>query len=162
MIGSSDIYGAVLVVAILLLVLSIPSIVLTVNASSKMLRRYRAFRSADPGDMGMDIPKVILDEWASVSTPLGYMTVLMEEMDRLGSVRPSIFQAEIAVALIVVLAVLPGYDTNVLACMSLVLALAVASIFYWHRNFGNYGREYYDVVRELESNGNDAEDMIYG
>jgi len=156
-------FSAVLVIAMLLTVLSVPSIVLTARALDKRLKRYRAFRFASPEDIkGMEIPRVILDEWSSVSSSVTYATMLMDEIDRLNSLRPALFQAELAMALIIVLAIIPGFEMSVLVCMIFILASAAVSILYWHSDLRRYEREYYAVLSELESMGDDAESMIYG
>jgi len=159
LIDSYDIYGAVIVVAILLVVLSIPSMVLTVRESSRLLKRYRLLRCIGPGDAG-SLPKTIKDEWGSVNSPLTYATMLSEEMERLSSLRPAVLQAEIGLVLIVFLAVVPRFENNVLICMLLVLAAVIISIIYSRMNVRNYGREYVMIISELESNG-DNHDVIY-
>lgn len=159
MIESSDIYGAVLVVAILLIVLSIPSMILTVRESSRILRRYRLLRQIGPGDVG-GLPKTIRDEWSSVSSPLTYATMLSEEIERLGSLRPAVLQAEIGLVLIVFLAIVPRFEFDVLLCMLAVIAAVIASLIYRRRNSDRYSCEYVMVISELESNGG-GHDVIY-
>lgn len=159
MIGSSDIYGAVIVVAILLVVLSIPSLLLTVRESSRLLKRYKLLRCIGPEDVG-SLPKTIKDEWGSVNSPLTYATMLSEEMERLGSLRPAVLQAEIGFVLIVFLAVVPRFEENVLVFMLLVLAAIMISIIYSRMNLRRYSREYVVIISELESNGGNH-DIIY-
>ena len=159
MIDPYDIYSAVIVVAILLVVLSIPSLILTVRESSRLLKRYRLLRCIGPDDLG-PLPKPIKDEWGAVNSPLTYATMLSEEMERLGSLRPAILQAEIGIVLILFLAIVPRFEENVLICMILVLAAVVISIIYSRVNIGRYSREYVMIISELESNGGDH-DVIY-
>lgn len=149
------------VVAILLIVLSVPSVLLTVRASSKMLRRYCILRTVGEIDQA-SIPPVMLGEWTAVSSPLNYLTMLTEEMDRLGSLRAAILQAEIASALLIVLAFIPRYEWNVLICVIIILVLVVFSVLYYRRNINEYGQEYIGVMRELETTGDESADMIYG
>ena len=159
MIDTYQIYSAVLVVAILLIVLSIPSITLTVRESSRLLKRYRLLRCVGPEDVGV-LHKTIKDEWTSVNSPLTYATMLSEEMERLNSMRAATLQAEIGLVLIVFLAIVPKFENDVLIFIVLVIAAVILSILYCRLNVREYSREYERAISELESNGDDH-DIIY-
>lgn len=160
LIAYSDVYAAMIVVVILLVVLSIPSILLTVRGSSKLLKRYRLLRCIGIENTS-NIPKMILDEWTVVNSPLTYASMLSEEIERLNALRPAVLQAEIAAVLIIVLAIVPGFETNVLIGMIVVLAAIILSILYSRMNTRDYAKEYVMVMAELESNGDEHHDMIY-
>ena len=159
MIDTYQIYSAVLVVAILLIVLSIPSIILTVRESSHLLKRYRLLKCVGQDDIG-ELHKTIRDEWSSVDTPLTYATMLSEEMERLNSLRPAVLQAEIGLVLIVFLAIVPRFENDVLVFMILVIAAVLLTLIYCRLNGREYAREYVEAMSELESNGDDH-DVIY-
>jgi len=161
LIDSSDIYGAVVVVAILLVVLSVPSLLLSVKASSSLLKRYDILRSVS-ADSKKDIPKSLLEEWNNVNTPLNYVSMLANEIEHIGSLRPAVFQAEIAVALVIVLAFVPGFVTEVLIFMASIVLISVLTILYAGINANRYRHEYVMALSELESNGDESADMIYG
>lgn len=162
LIESSDVFGAVLVVAILLVVLSVPSVLLTVRSSSKQLRRYRILRLAGQDQIdAAGVPKAILFEWASVSSPVSYVSMIADEMERISSLRPAILQSQIALVLMIALAIVPGYEMYVLLFIVVLAMVIVVSIVYWYANLGNYSDEYVKAIQELETNGNDTEDMIY-
>lgn len=161
-IEASDIFGAALVVTILLTVLSVPSILLTVRSSSKQLKRYRLLRSADPEQIAdIEIPKAIMAEWISVLSPVNFVSMIADELERLSSVKPAILQAEIALVLMAALAIIPGYEIIVLVFMIFIMLVIIASILLWYRNLRNYSNEYISAMSVMETKGNDSEDMIY-
>jgi len=161
LIDSSDIYGAVVVVAILLVVLSVPSLLLSVKASSGLLRRYQILRSIS-NDNKNEIPKPLLEEWNNVNAPLNYVSMLANEIEHIGSLRPAAFQAEIAVVLVIILAFVPGFVTEVLVFMAAIVILSILTILYASINANRYRHEYLVALSELESNGDESADMIYG
>ena len=161
LIGFNEIYGAILIVAILLVVLSIPSILLTVRGSSKLLSRYRLLRSVEQSNTD-NIPKIILNEWTAVKSPLTYVTMLSEEIERLNTLRPAVLQAEIASVLIILLAVVPQFERDVLIAMIAILVVVFASLIYARMNAHSYAVEYVTTMSELETNGGESHDMIYG
>ena len=154
-------YGAILVVAILLVVLSIPSIILTVRGSSKLLGRYKLLRSVDESN-AENIPKIILNEWTAVKSPLTYVSMLSEEIERLNTLRPAVLQAEIASVLIVLLAIIPKFEDDLLYVMIGILLIVFASLIYARINAHAYAVEYVTTMAELENNGDESHDMIYG
>ena len=161
LIDSSEIYGAVVVVAILLVVLSVPSLLLSVRASSGLLKRYQILRSVS-SDSKKDIPKPLLEEWSNVNTPLSYVSLLANEIEHISSLRPAAFQAEIAVVLVIILAFVPGFVTEVLVFMIAIVLVSILTILYASMNANRYKREYMIALSELESNGDESADMIYG
>ena len=161
LIDSNEIYGAVVVVAILLVVLSVPSLLLSVKASSGLLKRYQILRSIG-NDNKKEIPKALLEEWNNVNTPLNYVSMLANEMEHVSSLRPAVFQAEIAVALVIILAIVPGFVTEVLVFMAGIVVVSVLTILYAGINANRYRHEYIVALSELESNGDESADMIYG
>ena len=161
LIDSSEIYSAVVVVAILLVVLSVPSLLLNVRASSNLLKRYQILRAVG-NDSKKDIPKPLLEEWSNVNTPLSYVSLLANEIEHISSLRPAAFQAEIAVVLVIILAFVPGFVTEVLVFMIAIVLVSVLTILYASMNANRYKREYMMALSELESNGDESADMIYG
>ena len=154
-------YGAILVVAILLVVLSIPSIILTVRGSSKLLGRYKLLRSVNEAN-AENIPKVILNEWTAVKSPLTYVSMLSDEIERLNTLRPAVLQAEIASVLIILLAIIPQFEGDLLYVMIGILVVVFAALIYARMNTHAYAVEYVTTMAELENNGGESHDMIYG
>ena len=161
LIDSSDIYVAVVVVAILLVVLSVPSLLLSVRASSSLLKRYRVLRFVTPENKS-HVPRALLEEWSNVTSPLTYVSLLANEIEHLSSLRPAIFQAEIAVVLVIALSVFPGFVTEVLLLMIAVCVVSVIVMLYFRSNVRQYRLEYAMASDELDSSGNESKDMIYG
>ena len=66
-IGEDMVVTAVMVVIMMLVILSVPSILLTVRNSARMLRKYRLLRSLDL-DEDDDVPQEVRNEWNAVNS----------------------------------------------------------------------------------------------
>ena len=127
LIDDTMIFSALIIITLLMVILSIPSIFLLSWNSVKQLNRYmflRAFREMDDSS----IPSNLLSEWASVKTDIGYATLITEELEKMSAIRSPMFQAEIAALLIIIMAFVPGYETNVLILMMCLLALCIVAV----------------------------------
>ena len=141
LIDDTMIFSALIIITLLMVILSIPSIFLLSWNSVKQLNRYmflRAFREMDDSN----IPSNLLSEWASVKTDIGYATLITEELEKMSAIRSPMFQAEIAALLIIIMAFVPGYETNVLILMMCLLALCIVAVIYGGRSLRAISREY--------------------
>lgn len=161
MIGTDDVFLATFIVTMLLMILSIPSILLTVHNSSKLLKRYKILRSIK--DLGDDpIPQHIVNEWNAVNSSLGYTTLITEEIERLSALKPTIFQAEISVALMLFLTLMQQFEGNIFWIMMILLAMSVISVIYGILNSNMYTKEYIAILKEINSKGVESLDNMYG
>lgn len=161
------IISAVLVVAILLIISSVPSILLTVRHSSKLLKRYRILRSIEDLDDEKNVSEQVLNEWNAVKSQMAYTTLITEELEKLSGLKPAFFQAEIAAIIIIILAITPGFsEVSLTVVMVAVAILAILSVFYAAVNTANYRKEYLVILKEMSENekdtNNGAADGMYG
>lgn len=164
LISQDVVIQAVMIVAMMMVILSIPSILLTVRNSASLLKRYRLLRSIkDVGDE-KEVPPNILNEWNAVNSPMAYTTLITEEIERLNGLRPALFQAELAALLIIILAIYPGFDSSVLIFMMIILVAAIASVVYGMITTKKYRQEYLVILKEISDRdeSNRAADGMYG
>ena len=161
MIDETVVYTALVIITLLMVILSVPSIILLSWNSTKQLNRYRflrAFRDMDEST----IPPALLNEWTAVKTDIGYAALITEELDKMSSIRSPMFQAEIASVLIIIMAFVPGYVQAVLILMMCLLALCVISVIYGGRALRAISREYAMLLHEMEEKGEKSNDTMYG
>lgn len=161
MIDETVVYTALVIITLLMVILSVPSIILLSWNSTKQLNRYRflrAFRDMDDST----IPPALLNEWTAVKTDIGYAALITEELDKMSSIRSPMFQAEIASVLIIIMAFVPGYVQAVLILMMCLLALCVISVIYGGRALRAISREYAMLLHEMEEKGEKSNDTMYG
>ena len=159
---SSDLlFTSLLIVALFLIILSTPTIVLSVRASSKLLTRYRILRSVEEMDES-DVTKHMIEEWNSVKSPLSYTAILSDEIERLSSLRQAMLHSQIAVVILIVMALYPGYETDVLIAVAIIVAVVLFVVIYGMRNLRMYIREYVNALAEMDMNGDEALSRIYG
>jgi len=161
MIPSDLLFSAFFIVALFLIILSTPTIILSVRASSKLLNRYRILRSVEEMEEG-NVTKHILEEWNSVKSPLSYTAILSDEIERLGSLRQAMLHSQIAIAILVFMAFYPGYETDVLIAVIAIVAVVLFVIVYGMRNLRRYIHEYVNALAEMDVNGDEAVSRIYG
>ena len=165
-IGEGMLVSSVMVVIILLYIISVPSIYLTMRASSKQLRKYKVLRSIDDISEHKDVPPELVNEWNVVKSQMAYTTIITEEIERLGALRPAFSQAELAIILSIVLAFWPGYATSVMILMIVIIVLSVIVLIYARMNTKMYAQEYLALLSEVntkaESGDNGAADGMYG
>jgi len=154
-------FSAFLVVALFLIILSAPTIILSVRASSKLLNRYRILRSVEELDENA-ATKHMIEEWNSVRSPLSYTAILSDEIERLGSLRQATLHSQIAIAILVFMALYPGYETDVLIAVAAIVAAVIFVVVYGIRNLRRYIREYVNALAEIDVNGDEAVSRIYG
>lgn len=163
LIGFEDLCLAMIIVVLLLVVLSVPTLVLTVRNSSKLLRRYMLLRSLD--NVG-DAPVQIQREWDNIKSTIGYTTAVVEEIESLGSLRPTMFQVQVAAVLIAFLLMADLFGsyiaTDVAVFLAFLLAICLLAMRYGSRNINKYLEEYSAVLKQLESNGGESFDNMYG
>ncbi|MCL1983797.1 MAG: hypothetical protein FWG58_00170 [Methanomassiliicoccaceae archaeon] len=160
-ISSDLLFSALILVALFLIILSTPTIILAVRASSKLLTRYRILRSVDNLDES-SVSKQMLEEWNSVNSPLSYTALLSDEIERLGTLRQAMLHSEIAIIILIILALYPGYATDVLICVIFLVAVVSMVVIYGVRNLKGYIREYVSALAEMDVNGDEAVSRIYG
>ena len=161
MIGFEELSLALTIVTLFLVVVSVPTLALTVRSSSKQLKRYQLLRSLD--DVG-DAPVHIQREWDNIRSTIGYTTAVVEEIERLGATRPVIFQIQIAsvlTALLLITGLIYGFMTDGVAVFMLImLAACLLSVRYGNININRHVEEYSMVLKQLEENGSGSN--MYG
>ena len=160
-ITSDLLFSALVIVALFLIILSTPTIILAVRASSKLLSRYRILRSVDDLDE-KDVTKHMWEEWNSVRSPLSYTAILSDEIERLSALRQATLHSEIAIVILIALAFYPGYETNVLIGIIAIVSVVFFVVVYGIRNLRRYIREYVNALEEMDENGDEAVARIYG
>lgn len=165
-IGEGVIVSSVMVVIMMLFIISVPSIYLTVRASSKQLKKYKVLRAIDDISEHKDVPPELVTEWNVVKSQMAYTTIITEEIERLGSLKPAFFQAELAIFLSIILAIWPHYETNVLILMIAVIIVSIVVLIYGKANTKMYSQEYLtllsDMNKKAETGDNGAADGMYG
>ncbi|MDR2866244.1 MAG: hypothetical protein LBV13_02430 [Methanomassiliicoccaceae archaeon] len=161
LITSDLLFNALVIVALLLIILSTPTIILAVRASSKLLGRYRILRSVNELDE-KTVSKQTLEEWNSVKSPLSYTALLSDEIERLGALRQAMLHSEIAIVMLIVLAFYPGFEADVLIGVIAVVVIVALVVLYGILNLKRYIREYVDALAEINVNGDEAVARIYG
>lgn len=161
MIDSGMIYSALVLIVLLMVILSVPSIFIISWNAFKQLKRYvllRALRGMDDASL----PPNMIEELNTVRTDIGYATAITEELEKVGGIRSQMFQAELAIVLIVVMAFVPGYESDVLVLMMVLLALCIIAVIYGGRAMRALGKEYVSLVKEMQEKGERANDNMYG
>ena len=154
-------FSALMVVALFLIILSTPTIILAVRASSKLLKRYQTLRSVEISE-GDAVSKHILEEWNTVNSPLSYTALLSDEIERLGALRQATLHSEIAIAILAFMAFFPGYETDVLIGIAGIVSVVLIVVIYGTRNLRRYIREYINALTEIDVSGDEAVSRIYG
>ena len=155
--------NAVVIVMMMLMIISVPSILLTVRGSSVLLRKYKLLRSIDKVEDEKNMPDHVLNEWKAIKSPLGYMSLVMNEIEKLDALKPAFFQAELAILLSIILMIYPGLENNVLILFIILDILCVVSIIYGHVYAHAYKSEYAQILDKInneEKSG--AVDGMYG
>ena len=163
-IGEDVVVSSVMVVIMMLVILSVPSILLTVRNSAKLLRKYRLLRSVDLEGKD-DVPQELLNEWNAVNSQMAYTTLITDEIEKLSGLRPAIFQCEIAIILMVILMIYPGCELGVLILMIALIAVSLLAVIYGALNTKMYTMEYVRILNEMNSesvNENKTADGMYG
>ena len=163
-IGTDMVVSSVMVVIMMLIILSVPSILLTVRNSAKLLRKYRLLRSIDIDEKD-DVPPQILNEWNAVNSQMAYTTLITDEIEKLTGLRPAIFQCELAIILSIVLMIIPGFEIEVLILMIVLIAISVLTVIYGALNTKMYTMEYMRILSEINANNekeNKTADGMYG
>ena len=163
-IGTDMVVSSVLVVVMMLVILSVPSILLTVRNSAKLLKKYRLLRSIEISDTD-DVPQHVLNEWNAANSQMAYTTLITDEIEKLSGLRPAIFQCEIAIILMIVLMIYPGCELGVLILMIALIAVSLIAIIYGVLNTKMYTMEYVRILSEMNKdsvNENKTADGMYG
>ena len=149
-IGEDMVVSSVMVVIMMLVILSVPSILLTVRNSARMLRKYRLLRSVDLNDKD-DVPQELRNEWNAVNSQMAYTTLITDEIEKLNGLRPAIFQCEIAIVLMIILMIYPGCELGVLVLMIALIAVSLLAVVYGALNTKMYTLEYVRILSEMNA-----------
>lgn len=163
-IGTEMVVSSVLVVVMMLVILSVPSILLTVRNSAKLLRKYRLLRSIDISDRD-DLPQQVVNEWNAANSQMAYTTLITDEIEKLSGLRPAIFQCEIAIILMIILLIVPGCQFEVLILMIALIAVSALAVVYGALNTRMYTIEYVKILSEINEKNeseNQTADGMYG
>ena len=163
-IGTDMVVASVMVVVMMLVILSVPSILLTVRNSAKLLKKYRLLRSIEIDEKD-NVPPQVLNEWNAVNSQMAYTTLITDEIEKLTGLRPAIFQCEIAILLMIILIIFPGCETGVLILMISMIAVSAFAVIYGALNTRMYTVEYMRILSEINAqkeNENRTADGMYG
>ncbi|MBE6516717.1 MAG: hypothetical protein E7Z67_00830 [Thermoplasmata archaeon] len=160
MIGFETIFSALVAVTLFLILLSVPSILVTLTHASRQFKKYRTLRAMREKGI-TDIPPKMIHEWNAVKTDVGYITVLTEELEKMGALRPALFNSEISAILIVILMIVPGFEWGVFILMFALLILCILSLVYGYRVMKRYGEEYVNTARTMSEKTEDSTDSMY-
>ncbi|MBP5735097.1 MAG: hypothetical protein J6W53_04695 [Candidatus Methanomethylophilaceae archaeon] len=164
-IGMETVLSSILVVVMMLVILSVPSILLTVRNSAKLLKKYRLLRSIDISDKD-DVPQQVLNEWNAANSQMAYTTLITDEIEKLTGLRPAIFQCEIAIILMIILLLVPpGCTLEVLILMIVLIAVSAFAVIYGALNTRMYTIEYVKILSEINAKNeseNKTADGMYG
>ena len=149
-IGADMVVSSIMVVIMMLVILSVPSILLTVRNSAKLLKKYRLLRSIDINERD-DVPQQVLNEWNAANSQMAYTTLITDEIEKLSGLRPAIFQCEIAIILMIILIIVPGCELNVLILMISLIAVSAFAVIYGALNTKMYTYEYMNILSEMNS-----------
>lgn len=161
MIDAAMIYSALILIVLLMVILSVPSIFLLSWTAFKQLKRYmflRAMREMDDSSL----PPNLVEELNTVRTDIGYATLITEELEKVSSIRSPMFQAELAGILIIIMAFVPGYELEVLILMMVLLVLCIVAVIYGSKAMKAIGKEYVALLKEMQEKGEKANDNMYG
>ena len=161
-IGMETVLSSILVVVMMLVILSVPSILLTVRNSAKLLKKYRLLRSIDISDKD-DVPQQVLNEWNAANSQMAYTTLITDEIEKLTGLRPAIFQCEIAIILMIIL--LFTGCTDVIILLIVLIAVSVLTVIYGALNTRMYTIEYVKILSEINAKNeseNKTADGMYG
>ncbi len=148
----------------MLVILSVPSILLTVRNSAKLLRKYRLLRSIDISERD-DVPQQVMNEWNAANSQMAYTTLITDEIEKLSGLRPAIFQCEIAIVLMIILLIVPGCQFEVLILMIALIAVSAFAVIYGALNTRMYTIEYVKILSEINEKNeseNQTADGMYG
>ena len=162
-IGTDMVVSSVLVVVMLLVILSVPSILLTVRNSAKLLKKYKLLRSINISDKD-DVPQQVLNEWNAANSQMAYTTLITDEIEKLTGLRPAIFQCEIAIILMIIL-LFTGCTTDVIILLIVLIAVSVLTVIYGALNTRMYTIEYVKILSEINAKNeseNKTADGMYG
>ena len=162
-IGPDMVISSVMVVIMMLVILSVPSILLTVRNSAKLLKKYRMLRSIDINGRS-DIPPQVLSEWNAVNSQMAYTTLITDEIEKLSGLRPAIFQCELAILLMIILIFVPGFQTEVLILVIALIVISVFAVIYGALNTKMYTQEYMNLLTEKDDSDDSdgTADGMYG
>lgn len=160
-IGQDELFLTLFFVSLLLAVISVPRLVATVRYSRKEINRYRELRGIK--DLGrLPVSNMARQEWERARSSMGYGALLLGEIERLNDLRPSVMQAQTSALLLLLLAVVPGFETPVLAVALALVALVLLSSVYSGRLSEGFVNEYLEMLKEFEDQDGNGFSTIYG
>ena len=162
-IGMETVLSSILVVVMMLVILSVPSILLTVRNSAKLLKKYKLLRSINISDKD-DVPQQVLNEWNAANSQMAYTTLITDEIEKLTGLRPAIFQCEIAIILMIIL-LFTGCTTDVIILLIVLITVSVLTVIYGALNTRMYTIEYVKILSEINAKNeseNRTADGMYG
>ena len=143
-------FQALMVIALLLAITSIPTLLISTRNASKLLRRYKVLRNVKDMD---DIPSHVVDEWNAVNNNVNYATIMTSELEKLNALRPAIFQAQVSIVMMVIMAFVPGYSSDLLWPMIIIIAVSVIATLFGYRCMKKYAEEYIKLLVEMKEDG---------
>ncbi|HIJ00178.1 MAG: hypothetical protein PWQ88_445 [Candidatus Methanomethylophilaceae archaeon] len=159
-IGLDELFKSLFTVALILMVLSVPNMLITVRRSRREMARYRQLREIKDGER---IPSLMVrQEWENARSPIGYSALLLAEIERLNDLRPAVMQAQSSAIILLVLAIVPGFEFTTLIIALGIVAIVLISSVYASRLVEEYVNEYMEMLQNFEEQGSNDLNNIYG
>lgn len=161
MITTDTFASAMFTVMIILMVVSVPTILITVRASSKTIKRYILLRSVDKIDDR--IPAQLVNEWSAVRTPIVYISIITEELEKLNGLKSLTTECMMAILISVILWFYPGYEASLQIPIIVADIISIVAIIYGRFYRAVYKQEYLKILKETsEKQESGAADGMYG
>ncbi len=152
---------AMLTVMILLLITSVPTILITVRGSSRTIKRYIMLRSVDK--IGDGIQPQLVNEWSAARTPIVYISIITEELEKLSGLKDLTTRCMLAILISVILWFYPGYDPSLQIPVIIADIISILAIIYGRFYRSVYEQEYLKILKETsEKEEPGAADGMYG
>ncbi|TQS77755.1 hypothetical protein [Candidatus Methanarcanum hacksteinii] len=161
MINIDTFASAMFTVMIILMIVSVPTIFITVRSSAKTIKRYMLLRSVDKADG--QIPTQLINEWSAVKTPIVYISIITEELEKLNGLKNITSQCTLAILISIVLWFCPGYEKSLQIPIIIADIISILTIIYGRFYRSVYKQEYLRILKETsEEHEFGAADSMYG
>lgn len=154
----NDIFLALLLAAVVSSVFAVPSLFLAAYRSSKTLKRYQVIGSIEK--MGL-LSTELAEEWSTVKSSMAYSAVITEEIERLNTLKPMLFQTMVSAVLLLLVAVLSEIEDVARYVVLGLFLLCLVSIIFGMVNYRKYTEEYEEILAELDMNGSESCGSMY-
>ena len=143
-----------------LVILSIPTVFLTVWNSSKLLKKYQLIRRV-PATYERNIPEEFLTEWNAINTDINYVSLISDEIDRLNNLSSPIFHTLLAVILLGILSIVPGFDNQIFPLILGLIVVGIITVIFGHVVRVRYHIEYEGVIDNMSNDEEGINKKMY-